>query len=157
MKNLKAIFSRTKPQDFWALIDLLDWNQEGDDKRVVEPIVAYLATRSVKEIQDFQETLAQKLYDLDGKVWAKRSGSMLWRDNELVSADGFLYARCAVVANGKDFYEHVLSDPMDMPKDVEFEALIYIAGEALKRKTGDDAGIDTKTSFETYANHGRWS
>ena len=101
MKRLKTLFLKSKQENFWDLINLLDWENEGNDNKVIEPIVAHLASLSVKNIKDFQETLAQKLYALDGLEWAKESGSILWRNNELVSVDGFLYERCVVVANGQ--------------------------------------------------------
>lgn len=156
MKFFNNLSTKKKDNDFWSMIALLDWSYEGDDEKVIEPVAAQLAKQTVGEIELFQETLAQKLYALDGEAWARESGSILWHDEQLTSADGFLYSRCVVVANGKEFYEHVLNNPGNMPKDVEFEALIHIASEALKRKTGNDDGIVTKTLFETYSNSEGW-
>lgn len=75
-----------------------------------------------------------------------------------MSSDDFLYSRCVVVANGREYFDSVLRDPTRMPKDLEFEVLITIAMQALERKTGRtlEYNLDTKTSFETFANKATW-
>jgi len=144
---------------FWALISKLDWTHEGDDARVVEPVVVALSAMSEVEISAFQEALAVKLYQLDGRAWAKESGGMIWwGEPDSLSVDGFLYSRCAVVANGKDFYEVVLGDPEAMPKDLEFESLLYMANTAFERRTGREPydELDTQLSYETFSNEAGW-
>jgi hypothetical protein len=109
------------------------------------------------EIKSFQEVLARKLYALDGRRWAREAGSAIWwGDPASLSVDGFLYARCVVVANGHAFFNAVLEEPRRMPKDMEFESLLYIAREAERRQTGRSEGIDTEVSFETFANREGW-
>ena len=54
-------------------------------------------------------------------------------DNSYFSVDEFLYSRCVVVANGKDYYYEVLNNPTKMPKDLEFESLLYIACDAYEK------------------------
>jgi hypothetical protein len=45
-----------------------------------------------------------------------------------------------------------------MPKDVEFESLLYVAQRAYERKTGseDDVVESTAVSFETFSNQNGW-
>lgn len=146
--------------EFWRLIATLDWRQEGDDDKVVEPVVKALALMPDSAIAGFQNALAAKLYALDGRSWARESGGEIWwGEPDSLSVDGFLYARLAVVANGQAFYEAVLADPKQMPKDAEFESLMYVASTAYERKTGlDDGGeLDmTDVSFETFSNEDGW-
>ena len=76
-----------------------------------------------------------------------------------LSVDEFLYARCVVVANGRQFFDAVLAEPKQMPKDMEFESLLYVARTALKKKTGrDDAEPDEPAvSYETFSNRAGWA
>ena len=142
---------------FWELVGQLDWAHSGDDGLVVEPIVARLAELCQEEIEDFQETLAVKLHMIDGRAWASQSGSDIWwGEPDGLSADGFLYARCVVVANGKAFFEKVLTSPEMMPKDMEFEALLSVAATARDRRLGIQGQIDTDVSYETFSNADGW-
>ena len=141
---------------FWALVDRLDWRHEGDDGHTVAPVVAALTDLPPPEIVAFEEVLAEKLYALDGRAWAREIGSGWWGGEPPVSVDDFLYARCVVVANGKDFYEAVLSDPTQMPKDMEFEALLFVASRAWESKTGEEADFLTSVSYETFSNQAGW-
>jgi hypothetical protein len=144
---------------FWGLIELLDWSAEGDDDKVVEPLVKRLSNLPDREIAGFADQLARKLFALDGRAWARHSGGTIWwGDGDKLSADAFLYARLAVVANGQALYEEVLADPTRMPKDTEFEPLLYVASSAYERKTGldDDGSLDSAVSFETFSNEDGW-
>ena len=144
---------------FWGMIGKLDWGHEDDDDAVVEPLVRALALLPDAEIGGFQETLAQKLYDLDGRAWARESGDEIWLgEPDQVSIDGFLDARCAVVAHGRDMYDSVRANPTLMPKNESFESLLYVAQGAYERKTGlqwDDLD-DTEVSYETFSNEAGW-
>ena len=74
----------------------------------------------------------------------------------IISSDLFLYARCCAVANGKDFYQEVLSDPAKMPKDLTFEALLYLAEKAYRRKTGKRLDRAPAYIYETFFNPAGW-
>jgi hypothetical protein len=146
-------------ETFWALIDLLDWRHDGDDERVVKPLVERLASMPDAEIGSFHETLAQKLYDIDGRAWARESGPDIWSgDPDRLSVDGFLYARSAVVGRGQEVYDAVRAEPALMPKNAGFEALLYVAANAYERKTGleFDEFDDTEVSYETFSNEAGW-
>lgn len=79
-------------------------------------------------------------------------GKNSWGEDRPFSSDYFLYARACVVANGKDYFERVLADPTQMPKGFTFEALLYLAADAYKRKTGQDFEYVPTVSYETYSN-----
>ncbi len=145
-------------REFWELIGKLDWDESGDDDAVIEPAVASLAKRSVADIFEFEEILARKLNQLDTKAHAKEIGEGAYvNDEEFFSADGFLYSRCVVVANGEELFEHVLNNPKAFPKDMEFEAILGIAQEAYERKTGSEWEYISSTDYETFSNERGWA
>ena len=142
---------------FWEIIGLFDWREEGDDDAVMEPVARRLASMKVAEIRAFEERLARLLYRLDTKEHAKHIGEGSYEDGaEYFSVDSFLYARCLVVAKGRAFYEAVLANPSAMPNDSEFEALLYLSGLAYERRTGREFEYDHAVSYETFANTEGW-
>ena len=146
-----------KEATFWLIISLLNWSAAGNDDAVIEPAVAKLSKMSEAQIISFSELLAEKLFALDTLRHAKEIGEDAYINDEMYfSVDLFLYARCVVVANGKELYEQVLTNPQAFPKDLEFEALLYIASKAYERKTGKKLDYQTKLSYETYANKDGW-
>ena len=140
---------------FWQIIDLLDWTQTDDDL-IIEPSVAYLASLSVRSILEFADLLSEKLYMLDGKVYAENTGEASWFPNTFFSADNFLYARCCAVANGREFYEKVLSQPELMPKDLTFESLLYISLTAYERKLHKKYNYVPTYPIETFSHKETW-
>jgi hypothetical protein len=144
-------------ETFWELIGEFDWTKAGDDESVTEPAVSKLALLPVEEICGFQEALARKLHALDTEAHARSIGEYAYTSGgDGFSVDWFLYARCCVVANGRRFFESVLSDPSAMPKDMEFESLLYVAGSAFERQTGAEFDFDPAVSYETFANEPGW-
>ena len=142
---------------FWTLISLLNWGAAGNDEQVIEPVVTSLSELSIDEIKSFEDNLAQKLYELDAKRYAKEIGDDAYiNDDEYFSTDGFLYSRCAVVANGKELYNHVITKPEDFPKDIEFEVLLTIAQKAYEKKTGSVWNYTSSINYETYSNESGW-
>jgi hypothetical protein len=145
-------------QDFWRVIILFDWEKTGEDDAVLKPAIEALSNLSLENISKFEELLSQKLYALDTKAHAQNIGEDSWSDGKYFSVDGFLYARCCVVANGLELYESVLKDPTEFPKDIEFEALLGLARMAYEAKTKQECeGFDTSVSYETYSNEAGWS
>ena len=67
-----------------------------------------------------------------------------------------MYARCAVVANGKEFYEQVLREPHRMPNDGEFESLLSFASDAFEMKTGEEFEYTTGCDYESFSNGQAW-
>jgi Protein of unknown function (DUF4240) len=143
-------------KEFWRIIQLLDWSKEGDDALVTEPAVQALQKESLAYIYRFADILAEKLWHLDTKNHAQ-----VFLDNPeeegYLSVDDFLYARCAVVANGEHFYEKIWKKPSDMPTELTFEPLLYIAADAYARKTGKEFTSIPAFNYETYSNKKGWS
>lgn len=175
IESIKSRFStadleiRVKPQadkkpiplfstkDFWETIAQLDWAHEnGDDEQVLAPAVAFLAQRPLEHIYRFADLLAEKLWHLDTQAHAQ-----VFLDDPAsagyLSVDDFLYARCAVVANGLQTYENVLQNPSQMPTDITFEPLLGLAAAAHRRKTGRDTLIVSAYNYETYSNRKGWN
>ena len=144
-------------EEFWTVINVLDWKHQGNDEKVIAPAIKALGSKSKTEICRFAERFAFLLYQLDTKAHASNIGEDSYDPKSgYVSADGFLYARCVVVANGREFYEAVLKDPSKMPKDMEFESLLGLAAGAYELKTGKEFEYSTGCSFESFSNPGGW-
>ncbi len=144
-------------EEFWKLIALIDVDalDEGDEDTAVESLTEKLSTKNENEIGEFEEFLSQYLYRIDGKQWCNESGE------SSDSADGFLYARCYVVARGEEFFEAVLRSPDLMPKssDEWAESLLYVAAQAWAEATGneeEDFELFASVSSETGSNDAQW-
>ncbi|SOC15756.1 uncharacterized protein DUF4240 [Ureibacillus xyleni] len=143
--------------EFWKIIDLFEWKHTGNDKKVLKKAIRYLSKKSDEDIFTFDDILSKMLYDLDGKEYAKNIGEDSYVDEETYfSVDGFLYSRCVVVANGKEFYYEVLNNPQSMPKDMEFESLLYLASEAFEMTHDEEYDYVPKFDYETYSNQTQW-
>lgn len=143
--------------EFWKIIALLDWKREGHDDAVLAPAVAALASKSKADICGFYERMAYLLYLLDTREHASNIGEYSYdAKDDYISADLFLYARCAAVANGRNIYGAALKSPSKMPKDLEFEALLNLAPTAYEEKTGEEFDYLTGCSFETFSNADGW-
>ncbi len=136
---------------FWAVIDRLDGDADTAAGQLA-PAVAFLAEQPVDIIYRFDDTLARKLYQLDTQAHAQN----LTEPNGYLSVDDFLYARCAVVALGREFYQDVLDHPERMPEDVTFEPLLRLVGEAYQQKTGAEYFFYPSLSYEIYSNAAGW-
>ena len=143
---------------FWGLIDKLNWNKLGDDDAVIRPVVNALAKLAVEDIYAFDEVLAQKLHDLDTEAHALNMIAPLEEGGEdYLSPDEFLYARCAVVANGEALFEQILNNPSEFPADIEFEAILYVAELAYQKSTNQEAYEYVPTvNYETFSNREGW-
>lgn len=135
---------------FWHVISLLDWKRADDEEALLRRPLKTLASMSKKDICAFAEVLAAKLYALDTRAHAER-----WHGGD-VSADGFLYGRCFVVARGRDFYEEVLADPNQFPVDADLESLLSLVPEAYEERCGEEYDQLTAVSFETFSNKAGW-
>ena len=137
--------------DFWSIIDLLDWNAEDEEEQVLAPAMTALAQHPVSHIYLFEDLLAEKLFQLDTKAHAAAA----YPDGHL-SEDGFLYVRAAVVASGRKRFEAVLNDPSQMSAEEDFEPLLSLAALAFRQKTGSEFDYLPPVSYETYANKEGW-
>ena len=140
--------------DFWKLIDKIDRQTlqkgEGFDEEAVEPLIGVISDLSRDELEAFEEHLANALHELDGRRFAEAAGD--------TGDDAFLYARCFVVAMGRDTYNRTIHDPTLMPKSTDewCEPLLYVAGAAWQRKTGEDWDYSPRVNFETGSNTAQW-
>jgi hypothetical protein len=143
-------------QKFWEIINLFDWTDDEDNERVLKPAIAALAACPIHDIYLFADILAEKLFTLDTQVFAENIGGDAYTPDKYFSVDNFLYARCCVIANGKDFYEKVLQDPTLMPKDLTFESLLNLPSDAYTQKTGKEFEYFSMIPIETYSNKAGW-
>lgn len=156
----EVVESALSVEDFWAIIALFDWDETGDDEAVLQPAADALAARPVEDIFGFTDLLAQYLFALDTREHARYAYlGELDPDNgdDYISSDDFLYMRCAVVANGRDFTASVIADPTQMPSDVEFESLVYLADVAYEEKVGEVYEHDSDVSYESFSNAEGWA
>jgi hypothetical protein len=142
---------------FWQLIDLLDWDKAGDDGAVLQPAVDALAELNVEDICAFSEILAQKLHQLDGEAYAREIGKDAFKGLKGdFSQNWFLYVRCCAVANGREIFEQIVLNPAEMPKDIEFQALLALPSKAYRKLTGQRFHYEPTIRYETFSNHQSW-
>jgi hypothetical protein len=137
---------------FWQIIESFDWAYEGYDVNVMEPAVNLLSQMTEDDLRQFDEILAEKLYALDTQAHGRAVGFGI----DYFSVDSFLYTRCAVVINGRSFYDQVLKNPHDMPKDLSFESVLSLADDAAEKMGLEDYWHDTRVSYETFSNEEGW-
>ena len=143
--------------EFWKLISKIDvvMLDEGDEEGALELLQQELSTKSEAELFEFEEQLSLHLYAIDGEIYAEKAGESGSSD------DGFLYARCYVVANGQSFFEAVKADPTKMPKSIEqwCESLLYPHRIAWARINGVEPSewpFSASVSYETASNPNQW-
>lgn len=143
--------------DFWQLVSAIDVAalDEGREDQAVAPLRSALSAKSEAELFAFEECLSKKLYAIDGDSFAEQAGDSGRSD------DGFLYARCYVVAKGQAFFDAVQADPTLMPKSIEqwCESLLYQHREAWADLTGNEASdwpFEASVSYETCSNSSLW-
>jgi len=144
-------------EQFWKVIEAVDRTalDEGNEEGAVEGLTSMLAARGEATMRAFTDKLAEALYALDGRAYADNAGESGESD------DGFLYARCYVVARGREFYEAVLANPAKMPTSVNrwCESLLYVAQNAWAEATGSEPGewdYSAPLSYETGSNAAAW-
>jgi len=144
---------------FWKIVGSFDWSQTGDDNAVMQPALDALAALPEAEIYAFDDALAERLFALDTRAHC-RAGYQGESDpdngDDYISADDFLYLRCAVVANGRKLYDKVLRDPTQMLRGLEFESLLGLAEEAYEAKTGEEYDHVANVSWESFSNREGW-
>ena len=88
---------------FWKTIDLCNWKKIGHDEKVLKPVVKYLSKQEDHVIFEFDDLMAELLYDLDTRKLAEQCKKV----DPLMSDDSFLYSRCVALVNGPAYYEKV--------------------------------------------------
>ncbi len=149
-KRGQALFSEAQ---FWDVIDALDWSQE-TSAAILAPAAQKLSAMPLASIYLFADQLSERLFQLDtrphGDAYLAHEG------DGYLSVDDFLYARCAVVAEGKAFFEKVLAMPAAFPADIRFEALLHLPDDAYQLKTGREFDYSPAFNYETFSNKKGW-
>ena len=144
-----------KYQFFWSTMELCDWAQEGNDDRVLKPVIAYLTRQEDGVIFLFDDLMSELLYHLDTKKLAEQCQAA----DKYMSNDSFLYSRCVALINGADYYKRAKLGQKKEIWRMEFESLLYVPAKAwaLKHKTSaDDYPHIPPLSYETGSNQNGW-
>ena len=140
---------------FWTTMELCDWSREGDNDKVLKPLIKYLSKQDDPIIFEFDDLMTELLYDLDTEKLAEQCEKV----DPLMCDDTFLYSRCVALINGPDFYEKVKRGKMRRVWSMAFEPLLYVPGKAwaLKhRRSVDDYPHIPPLSYETGSNEEGW-
>jgi Protein of unknown function (DUF4240) len=138
---------------FWEIIDNIDWSKKAA-KDKLQPAIQRLAAMPVACIFLFADKLAEKLYHLDTRQHANTYAKE--EPDNFISVDDFLYARCAVVAEGEAYYKKVLNDARLMPAEIVFEPLLNLADSAYELKTNMEFNYQPTYNYETRSNLSGW-
>ncbi len=140
---------------FWKIIGLLDWTQT-DNQAIVALAIEKLSSLPVRQLYEFQDMMSEKLYLLDEKKYARHIGQLAWQESRPFSADHFLDVRACVIANGREYFNHVVQHPEEMPKDLWFEPLVYLVPKAYRKKTGKEFSYLPAFNYQTFSNESGW-
>lgn len=144
-----------KFQLFWNTMDLCDWNCEGDDDKVLKPVIEYLSKQDDHTIFEFDNLMSELLYDLD----TKKLADQCQKADPLMCDDTFLYSRCVALINGPAYYEKVKSGKKKDLWNMEFESLLYVPAKAWALKHQNSASeypYFAPLSYETGSNTEGW-
>lgn len=141
---------------FWKTMEKCAWQYEGDDEKVLEPVISYLSKQSDDLIFQFEDVMSELLFNLDTKSNFNRCKDVSGFDSD----DAFLYSRCVALINGKDYYTNIIKNGApDEIWNMEFEALLYVPQEAWSKKHNADSNEYPHvppTSYETGSNEQGW-
>ncbi|MBB1157207.1 MULTISPECIES: DUF4240 domain-containing protein [Amycolatopsis] len=145
--------------EFWALVSLVRRDPPATDQAAFAPLEAELGRRGEAEIKQFEDILAQRLYDLDRSELAAVPSAATGLP---LSSDSFLYYRGAVVLAGEQAYRSVLEDPEKFRSYTgvggpEAEFLLYVAQHAYESSTGKEWEHVSPVDYETGSNPAGWS
>ena len=125
---------------FWKLIDRARTDSNGDVSKQADLLVEELVQLPLTEIFAY-ETIMDDMLDT-------AYDAALWDAADIIgcgcSDDGFSDFRAWLIAQGKEVYERVLADPeslvdmIDVDKDGQEGALLYVVIAAYKQKTGQE-------------------
>ena len=144
-----------KYEFFWNTMELCDWTKEGDDDKVLNPVIQYLSKQEDHLIFEFDDLMTELLYHLDTKKLAEQCEKV----EPLMNDDTFLYSRCVALINGPAYYEKVKQGKENGVWSMEFEALLYVPQKAwaLKHKSSvDEYPHISALSYETGSNQSGW-
>ena len=140
---------------FWNTMQLCNWTREGDDDKVLKPVIQYLAAQEDSEIFRFDDQMSQLLYGLD----SRRLADQCEKAEPNMSGDSFLYSRCVALINGPDYYAQAKAGRRREIWNMEFEALLYVPARAWALKHGkpeEEYPHAAPFSCETGSNQEQW-
>ncbi len=149
------MFLKRSCRPFWKIMELCDWDNEGDDDKVLKPVIEHLASKGDKTIFEFDDMMTELLYSLDTKKLADECK----KAEPYMCDDSFLYSRCVALINGPDYYERVKNGIEVSLWKMEFESLLYVPQRAwaLKHNAAeDDYPHIPPLSYETGSNTDGW-
>lgn len=115
-------------------MELCDWDYEGDDDRVLAPVIESLKEKDDDMIFKFHDLMSELLYKLDTKKLVYQCE----KAEPYMSDDSFLYSRCVALINGPEYYIEAKSGKKEEIWDMEFESLLYVPQKAWALKHGKD-------------------
>lgn len=133
---------------FWNLIDMIDWKK----RNPMNPLIQRLKKQTEQMIFAFEETLSHKLFLLDTPAHAGLTDQL----KIYLSADAFLYARCGVVAKGRDCFQQIVKSSAVIHMEWDAEELLEVASAAYSQKTGEPYDYVPSYAYETYSNRSAW-
>ncbi|MCS3746994.1 hypothetical protein FHY18_002590 [Xanthomonas arboricola] len=143
---------------FWQLMKLVDRAalEDGDEDRALAALTSALTAMEAASIEAFHEHLSQHLFAIDGEKYAENASDSGQSD------DGFLYARCYVVARGEEYYFRVKRNPIEMQRSADqwYESLLYVAPNAWAAASGSDPSeweFESTVSYESGSNPDLWA
>lgn len=144
----EAVVVELEDEVFWNLIDLIDWKK----RNPMNPLIRRLKKDTEETIFAFEETLSHKLFLLDTPAHA----GITDQPEACLSVDAFLYARCAVIAKGKDCFSQTVKNATAINMEWNAEELLEVASEAYSKKTGEPFDYSSSYDYETYSNRLAW-
>lgn len=142
-------------KQFWKIMDKADWSFQGDDDKVLAPVIDALSEMDDEEIFGFEDVMSKLLYDIDSQELALA----LYGPDLHFSEDLFLYQRCVALVNGEKYYKKVLSGKQQLEKDFDYEPILYVPHLAWAKKHKADSGDYPhfpEISYETGSNEELW-
>lgn len=142
-------------KQFWKIVDKADWSHQGDDEKVLAPVISELSKLEDEEIFGFEDVMSKLLYDIDNQEIALQ----LYGPELHFSEDLFLYQRCVALVNGENYYKRILSGKERLDPDSEFESILYVPHLAWAKKHKADSGDYPhipEISYETGSNEELW-
>ncbi len=139
---------------FSNIMNICDWDSQGDDEKVLEPLIKYLSEQPDDEIYSFDDLMTELLYALDTRKNFENACKIY--DH---SDDTFLYSRCVALINGEAYYEKVKNGKIKEIWGNEFEAILYVPSKAWARKYNkntNDYPHFSPLSYETGSNKNGW-
>lgn len=141
---------------FDDIMNICDWDSQGDDDKVLAPLIKHLSNQSDEEIFAFDDIMSELLYALD----TEKNYNTALKYEKYCSDDTFLYSRCVALVNGEEFYEKALDGKIRKGLwDFEFEAILYVPSRAWAMKHNDSEESYPHMpplSYETGSNKAGW-